>query len=272
MTLLDADHIRAPISGRPRQRLDDLEVFAELESTNAYLLSEPSPPAGRFRVALAEHQTAGRGRMGKPWYSPPSSGLCMSMAYTFPHPRADLSAVALAAGVGIAAALAESGVRDIRLKWPNDLILRDGKLGGILTEVRQRQADGITVVIGVGMNIDLGDARDVELIAPKVGAVSDLASFGIEIASRSVLSASLIEHLFDALAEFETRGFRPFVGPFERLDWLRGRAVRIEDGGRTVVGTAAGVAADGSLLVQTADGRQRVASGTVQFVAEGAAR
>ena len=272
MTLLDADHIRAPISGRPRQRLDDLEVFAELESTNSYRRSEPPPPAGRFRVALAEHQTAGRGRMGKTWHSPASSGLCMSMAYTFAHPRADLPAVTLAAGVGIVAALAESGVRDIRLKWPNDLILRDGKLGGILTEVRQRQANGVTVVIGVGINIDLGVSRSAELIAPKVGAVSDLASFGIQIPSRSVLSASLIQHLFDVLTEFEERGFRPFVDPFERLDWLRGRAVRIEDGGRSVVGTAAGVAADGSLLMQTTDGSQRISSGTVALIARGASR
>jgi len=270
MSLLDADKIRQPISGRSRERLDDLEVFAEIESTNTYLMSQPPPAPGRFRVALAEHQTAGRGRREKRWHSPPSSGLCLSMAYTFAHAPADLSAVTLVAGVGVARALQEAGVADIRLKWPNDLVLRDGKLGGILTEVRQRQSSGATVVIGIGINIDLGDSRGAELTSPGVGRVSDLASFGIEIASRSALSASLVQHLFDALSAFEAGGFPPFAADYERLDWLRGREVTVAGGNDTVTGIAAGVEADGSLLVETDGGRQRVISGSIRLLSEGA--
>jgi BirA family biotin operon repressor/biotin-[acetyl-CoA-carboxylase] ligase len=269
MSLLDADQIRQPISRRSRERLDDLEVFAEIESTNSYLMSQPPPAPGRFRVALAEHQTAGRGQRESRWLSPASSGLCLSMAYTFAHPRADLSAVTLAAGVGVARALEEAGVADIRLKWPNDLILRGGKLGGILTEVRQSPSTAATVVIGVGINIDLGDSRNVELMSPSVGTVSDLASFGIEIASRSALSARLVQHLFDTLSEFEEGGFPPFAADYERLDWLHGREIRVSSGGEIFTGVAAGVEADGSLIVDTDCGSRRVISGSVQLASGG---
>ena len=128
MTLLDPDQIRAPMKDRPRKRLERIDVFDEIESTNSYLLSEPAPAVGRFRVALAEHQTAGRGRMDKRWHSPAASGVCLSMAYTFGLARADLSAVTLAIGVGVARVIASAGLSGVQLKWPNDLVARDGKL------------------------------------------------------------------------------------------------------------------------------------------------
>jgi len=120
MSLLTADSIRAPISGESRSHLDILEVFSEIGSTNSYLLDQPCPAPGRYRVALAEHQTAGRGRMDHGWYSPPSSGLCMSMAFTFRRTPENLPSLSLAIGTGIAQTLERLGIRGIGLKWPNE--------------------------------------------------------------------------------------------------------------------------------------------------------
>ena len=120
-----------------------LEVFGEIDSTNSYLLNVPPPPAGRFRVAIAEHQTGGRGRMDRRWVSPAATGLCLSIAYTFTDTPSDLSCATLAVGIAIAEALEEIGILGIGLKWPNDLVFRGGKLGGILTELRSNRGSEI---------------------------------------------------------------------------------------------------------------------------------
>jgi BirA family biotin operon repressor/biotin-[acetyl-CoA-carboxylase] ligase len=153
--MLNPDNIRLPISGAPGACLEILEVFSEIESTNSYLLDQPAPPPGRFRVAVADYQTAGRGRMDRTWHSPPSSGLCLSMAYTFRQVPAKLPGLTLALGIGAVEALRRLGISGIGLKWPNDIIAHDGKLGGILTEVRNSASDSVTVVAGIGLNVDL---------------------------------------------------------------------------------------------------------------------
>ncbi len=271
MTCLDADQIRASISGRPQRQLDQLEVFAEIPSTNSYLMTAPAPEAGRYRVALAEHQTAGRGQRDRRWHSPESTGLCMSLAYTFRNARDDLSSVTLAAGVGVVKALAAVGVPDVRLKWPNDLILGDGKLGGILTEVRGQTQGDATIVIGVGINIDLGDPGSIDAVMPSIGRVTDLASSGIVLPCRNELSARIIELLFASLTGFEEQGFLPFANEYEKRDWLRGRTISVAGPLGTTDGVADGVEADGSLVVCNGGGRHRVASGQIQFVSDGPA-
>ncbi|MED5462487.1 MAG: biotin--[acetyl-CoA-carboxylase] ligase [Pseudomonadota bacterium] len=269
MSMLDVDVIRAPIAGQPRKRLDALEVFQEIESTNSYLLAEPPPRAGRFRVALAEHQTAGRGRMDKRWYSPASTGLCLSIAYTFTHSRADMAALTLATGVSVANMVEALGIRDVGLKWPNDLILDDGKFGGILTEVRSHPGFGMTTVLGIGLNLDLGKAEFPASLKQGVGRAGDLASSGVELPTRSILSARLIGSVFDSLREFEAGGFLPFAGDYERYDWLRGKGLTVDCGDERIMGFADGVAADGALRVRTPAGEARVRSGTVRLAGDG---
>ena len=83
MRKLDAKLIRSLLSAGPKAGLDQIEWFASIASTNTYLLGQPPPPAGRCRIAIADHQTAGRGRHFRRWVSPPGSGLCLSFAYTF---------------------------------------------------------------------------------------------------------------------------------------------------------------------------------------------
>lgn len=273
MGLLDVQTIREPISAEPRAKLDSLEVFDEIESTNCYLLEQAAPPPGRFRVALAEHQTAGRGRMDRHWYSPPSSGLCMSLSYTFARTPASLSCVTLAVGVGVAEALQRIGVRGVGLKWPNDIVVRDGKLGGILTETRSGQGkgkgrdkdSGCTVVVGVGINVDLESNPDAKAIRTRIGHVSDLKSCTTSLPSRSVMSALLIEALFNTLAEFEANGFGRFFDAWIRYDWLRGQRVSIEQTKRTISGVCEGIDHDGALMLRTDAGRQRVLAGSVHL-------
>jgi len=263
MSLLIADKIREPISGETRAHLDILEVFTEIESTNSFLLGQPGPAPGRYRVALAEFQTAGRGRRGRSWCSPPSSGLCMSIAFTFGSMPENLPSLSLAIGIGIVQALERFGIRGIGVKWPNDIVAQDGKLGGVLSEVLPANAGGVTVVVGIGLNIDLENTDAKSRITSRLGRVVDLASACDELPSRSVISAALIESLYDTMVRFEANGFSPFHKLWQRYDWLRGLGVTIEAVDGPVEGIAEGVGADGALLLKTKGGRRRFTSGSV---------
>lgn len=263
MNSLTVDRIRDAISGEIRSHLDILEVFSEIESTNSYLLKQRCPAPGRYRVALAENQTAGRGRMDRSWYSPPSSGLCMSMAFTFRHMPENLPSLSLAIGTGIAQALERLGIRGIGLKWPNDIIARGGKLGGVLSEVVAANAGCVTVVVGIGLNVDLEDTDVNSRITSGVGGAADLASCSDELPSRAVISAALIEHLYDTMVRFEVDGFSTFVKAWQQYDWLIGQKVTIETADGRAAGVAQGVDTDGALLLVANGDRRRITSGSV---------
>jgi BirA family biotin operon repressor/biotin-[acetyl-CoA-carboxylase] ligase len=262
---LSVAKIREPICGLPREQLDFLEVFSEIESTNSYLLEQPAPLPGRFRVALADHQTAGRGRLDKQWHSPGSSGLCLSMSYTFASPQQLLPCLTLAIGVGVVRALEKLGARGIGLKWPNDLVVRDGKLGGNLTETRSSPGDRLTAVTGIGINHDLSGIPDASKITTRLGQVSDLSDCMITLPTRSVVAAGLIEGLFNTMAEFEADGFENFACAWEKYDWLRGQRVTVDLLDDHVSGVCQGIDVDGALILQTPTGRRQVTSGTVRF-------
>ena len=265
MNRLDVEQIHLPFGDRSRANLESLEVFAEIESTNSYLMNEAAPPPGRFRVAVAEHQTAGRGRMERRWYSPKSSGLCLSLSYTLSPVPGNLSAATLVIGIGVAEALQRLGIKGVGLKWPNDIVARDGKLGGILTEVRSASGDECTIVAGVGLNVDLRETDLFNEIKPRIGYVSDLASCVTELPSREVLASALIEGIYNSIAEFESAGFTIFQAAWDRLDWLRGQQVSVETDESTIDGVCEGIDADGALLLRTAEGRQRILSGSVHL-------
>lgn len=263
MSSLTPDGIRNAISDALCSRLDALVVFPQLQSTNSYLLRQSCPPAGRFRVVIAEHQTEGRGRMNRRWVSPPASGLCMSIAYTFERLPQEFASLSLAVGVAIAQALEELGVRGIGLKWPNDLVLRDGKLGGVLAEVHPVKSGGATVVVGVGINTDLQRNHAMTDMTSSLGRVVDLASSCDKLPSRSDIAAALIAGLVDAMARFGANGFSSFHDTWRRYDWLRGREVTVESATATAAGIADGVDTDGALLLNTGGTRQRVTTGSI---------
>ena len=265
---LDAEQIRQPIAELACEQLESLEVFAEIESTNSYLMEQPAPMPGRFRVALAEHQTAGRGRMDRRWHSPGGTGLCLSMSYTFERRPELLTCLTLAIGVGVVESLATLGIHGVGLKWPNDLVLQDGKLGGILTEVKSGGGDEVTIVAGIGINFDFSMHPEAGRISTRLGHVSDLASCVQQLPSRSSVSAVLIEGLFDVLADFDAAGFGNTAVVWAKYDWLRGQKVSVDQANGQITGVCQGIDTDGALLLQTATRRQRITSGSVNFASQ----
>lgn len=262
MTSLDAGVIRESASDQTREKLARLAVFAEVESTNSYLLQRSGPAPGEISVAVTTNQTAGRGRFDKKWLSPPGSGLCLSVAYTFARRPENLPALTLALGLGAIAALEELGATNVQLKWPNDLVALESKLGGILTEVQPQSKGDVTVVAGIGVNVDL--KGNPEIKSDWARQVVDLGDICEELPKSEQIAGTLMTHLLQAFIDFEKSGLTPFADRWPRYDWLLGREIVVDTAQDRITGVGAGIANDGSLAVDTPEsGIQRVTSGTV---------
>jgi BirA family transcriptional regulator, biotin operon repressor / biotin---[acetyl-CoA-carboxylase] ligase len=259
--LLDAAGIRRRLPPEVSASLRVLEVHEALESTSDRLLAARELPPGSFDACLAEFQSAGRGRRGRRWVAPFASGLCLSLSWSYRDAPATLGALSLAAGVAALRALRRLDVGGLSLKWPNDIVQADAKLGGILVDLRGEAAGPALVVVGVGVNVCLPRAARSALAAEGVAAV-DLATLGTAPA-RNALAAVLIAELHQALGEFGARGMAAFADEWVAADALAGRAVRVLHGGQQLEGIARGVDADGALLLEADGYRRRIVSGEV---------
>jgi BirA family biotin operon repressor/biotin-[acetyl-CoA-carboxylase] ligase len=150
---IDTGAIESALSKRYHQQIESLTRCFELESTNRHLLTQEPPAAGLTRVAIAEYQSAGRGRRGRRWSMPPGSGIALSAAYMFDQAPAGIAALSLAVGAAARRAVFAATGLPIGLKWPNDLIVDDGKLGGILVELATLPSGACHVVAGIGVNV-----------------------------------------------------------------------------------------------------------------------
>jgi BirA family biotin operon repressor/biotin-[acetyl-CoA-carboxylase] ligase len=259
---LAAGRIRDGLSRTVRDRVQRLDVAWSLGSTNTELVSRPNPPPGQSEVLLAEFQTAGRGRRGRSWFAPPGGSVCLSLSWTFADMPRDAGALGLAVGVCVLRALEPFGVPDVRLKWPNDVLIADRKLGGILIELRAESDGPACAVVGIGLNVALG----AELLAKIAGLglpATDLTSVVRAPVSRNALTANLVEACLRGLIEFEQEGLRPFIEEWRHADALRGRPVTVQAGEESARGLARSIDLSGALLVETPHGLRKFFSGEV---------
>ena len=264
MSSIDAAAIRDALNPQSVTTLAQLDVFSEIDSTNAWLMAQPAPASGMHRVAVADHQTAGRGRGGKRWLSSPGSSLCLSIAYAFRERPANMAALTLAVGVAAVHALRDTGAGGVKLKWPNDIVAGDGKLGGMLAESHHHSKANAAVVIGIGINLELPPDILASVDPGWAQAPADLASILGRRVAKEPVYAAMIDHIVDALLTFEEQGFGAFADTWRRFDWLRGRAITVDQPGGAVSGTASGIDGDGALLVQGAMTTTRVISGSIR--------
>ncbi len=262
--VLSEDGIRAAMSDGYEEWLEYLDVFATIDSTNDWLAAHTPPGGGALAVAVADYQSRGRGRRGRRWEIPPGHGLCLSVGRVLPVASERIPALTLVSGVAVAEALEALGVGPVALKWPNDLVLSDGKLGGILGEIVSHGSSGVYVVVGVGLNVTLPD--DFALPGGHTGWGRGPASIAEVLAPpprRDRLAAALVESLQAAFDRFESEGLAAFHSRWQARDWLRGREVIVGDGDGETTGVAAGISEDGSLCVDTVTGRRRIVAGDI---------
>jgi BirA family biotin operon repressor/biotin-[acetyl-CoA-carboxylase] ligase len=260
---LDPAALTQAIEGPLRGRVRRIEVFAELPSTNSYLLAATQPAPGLADVCLAELQTAGRGRLGRSWHAPFGAGVCLSVASQLAVPPRELPALTLALGVVVRRVIANLTGSAIGLKWPNDLVHEDRKLGGILVEVGAEGPGDSRVVAGLGLNVAFSP-RALAVVGDSVNGATDLRSITGSPPPRTELALALIGAFADLFGSYAVTGFAPYRDEWRSADSLKGRPIRIQAPSGAWLGTAAGIDDDGALLVMTADGAcRRVASGEV---------
>jgi BirA family biotin operon repressor/biotin-[acetyl-CoA-carboxylase] ligase len=234
--------------------------LAVCASTNdeAAAWARAGAPAGA--VVTADAQTAGRGRLRRPWHSPPGESLYFSTVLRPSLEPALLPPITLAAGVATAEAISRFGVSP-RLKWPNDLLVAtpdgDRKVAGILTEMASSGARVEHLIVGIGVNLNVQEFPD-ELLA----IASSLRLAGGAPVDRARFAAVLCERLEDWFNQFSTDGAPAVVAGWKRFAAFFGRRVEVRSGRSILAGVAEDLASDGALLVRTDEGVvQRVIAG-----------
>jgi BirA family transcriptional regulator, biotin operon repressor / biotin---[acetyl-CoA-carboxylase] ligase len=217
----------------------EVRWFDSLDSTNRYLLDEARRGAPEGVVAVADHQTAGRGRRGRAWVAPPGASLLVSVLLRPALAPERSQVVAMACGTAMVSAVEDVAGFTPALKWPNDLVVGDRKLAGILAE-----ADGDTVVVGVGINVNWDDLPP-ELVDT---ATACNLETGHDVDRRELLGAFL-RALDERYADLEA--VRP---EYERRLATLGRCVRVEQPDGDLEGRAIAVGESGELLVDAGDG------------------
>ena len=253
-----------------------IEIVPSIDSTNTELMRRAREGRQEPILLVAEQQTAGRGRLGRPWRSAVGDSLMFSLG--LPLAPQDWSGLSLAVGVSVAESLqpqwpeAGSSTPRIGLKWPNDLWLSgDHKLAGILVETASFVAPGGQaafggygggldaqkspryVVVGIGINVRAPEGDGLSTVPGSLQMVD--GRWDAPQALQAVVPA-----LITTLQAFARQGFAPLQQRFAQRDALAGRAVSLSDGS---AGTAQGVAADGALQVQTAGGVVAVTSSEI---------
>jgi BirA family biotin operon repressor/biotin-[acetyl-CoA-carboxylase] ligase len=257
--MLDESSVRADLPPAISRRLGALDLYWELDSTSSEL-QRRGVAAPDFSVVLAETQTAGRGRRGRNWLSPPGLNIYLSCLKRFDAGFASLSGLSLATGVIVLRALHALAMTGPRLKWPNDVLTDDGKLAGILVELSGEYQGPCAAVIGIGLNLRLTPALCEQAAQP----VSDLAGLARGAPpDRNRMVAALIASLVDGLDQFERDGFAAFVDEYSEHDALRGVPLRVSGATGELDGIGAGIDARGALQLQTAAGLHGIDSADV---------
>jgi BirA family transcriptional regulator, biotin operon repressor / biotin---[acetyl-CoA-carboxylase] ligase len=236
---------------RPGEFWTGVTVVAETGSTNADLVAEALKDAPEGTVIVAESQTAGRGRLDRAWSAPPMSGLAFSVLLRPTVPVARLGWLPLLTGVAVTEALRNLAEVDARLKWPNDVLIDERKVAGILAE---RAGSG--VVIGVGLNVSLA-AAELPVSTATSLKIAEAATIDRDPLLRAILRrfATVYKAWAEPAALRET-----YLG----LSATIGRHVRAElpDGG-TLEGEARDIDEFGRIVVRTADGDRALSAGDI---------
>ncbi len=260
LDLLDATRILS--LSEKRDHVASLDVLLDTDSTNRVAMEQSVGP-GKAYVCTAEMQRQGRGRLGRTWVSPIANSIYLSLGWRFESGVSAMQGLSLAVGVVVAETLARLGIEGVGLKWPNDL-LANGKLGGILIELKGDLAGPCTAVIGIGLNGAVPPDSGADIDIP----YTDLRTLGGgKLPDRNRLLAALLDALIDLLSDYDSKGLSAYRDTWNRLDKMAGQEVTVHTGTQTTTGIARGIDERGALQIDTAEGRRSFEGGEVSLKA-----
>ena len=252
LDLLDPEKIFSEVTMRGRFALKDVSV-----STNLELMNERENLVSGDAL-VAEIQTQGRSRRGTKWLTSIGTNIMLSMAFRFPSLQ-HLLGFSLAVGVATVTALEMLGVHGVKLKWPNDVVVGDKKLAGILIESVPVGNDGVFAIVGVGLNVHPSYLINEHIDRPYI-CVDEL---GAKL-TRNDICISLINEFKYAANNFKREGLAPFMDSWQRHDALLGSFVDVEiSSHRRMSGKVCGVNNLGELILESNSGRIALRSGHI---------
>lgn len=252
LDLLDPEKIFSEVTMRGRFALKDVSV-----STNLELMNERENLVSGDAL-VAEIQTQGRSRRGTKWLTSIGTNIMLSMAFRFPSLQ-HLLGFSLAVGVATVTALEMLGVHGVKLKWPNDVVVGDKKLAGILIESVPVGNDGVFAIVGVGLNVHPSYLINEHIDRPYI-CVDEL---GAKL-TRNDICISLINEFKYAANNFKREGLEPFLEQWKRHDALLGNFVEMEiSSHRRVSGKVLGVNNLGELILESNSGRIAIRAGHI---------
>jgi BirA family biotin operon repressor/biotin-[acetyl-CoA-carboxylase] ligase len=239
-----------------------LEAHEELGSTSDRAKQLADEGAEHGTVVIAETQTAGRGRRGRSWASPPRRNLYFSVVLRPDLPPARAPELTLVASIAICEVLRQAGV-EAGIKWPNDLLASGRKIAGILTELAAETERVHWVVLGVGVNVN---ARREDFPEELRGEATSVLLERGQAAPRALFAAACLASLEEWLDRHAEEGFGAVREAWRERTVTLGREVVVRADGREIAGTAEDIDASGALLVRSRAGLERILAGDVTLV------
>jgi len=238
-----------------------IDVLWEVDSTNKYLSDLAHDGVDGGRICVAEKQTQGRGRRGKQWISPLGGNIYLSLLWNMPFGPAQLSGLSLAIATSVVDTLRNLGLKEVGVKWPNDILWRDRKLAGILLEIGGESAGPSFAVVGLGLNIQLDKEFAGEIDQPWV----DLETITRKPIERNKLVASLIVAFVQTFNRFKQEGLTPFLPKWREYDHYAGKKAVLHLENESIPGVISGIDDYGSLLLEYNGTITRYHSGDVSL-------
>ncbi len=237
--------------------------FQALDSTNSKAYELALNGAEEGEAVIAESQERGRGRLGRQWFSPPFLNLYLSVILRPRIPPHQAPLITLMAAVATADAIRNfSGLLPL-IKWPNDILLRDRKVAGLLNEIHSEMDRIHFVILGIGVNLNTDEkqfSKEIRSIATSLKIETG------QIVSRKAFAQSLLLELERWYSIFLEEGGDAVLKAWRDRADIRGRKVKVTSFGETLVGTAIDVDSDGALILETGDGKQRrVMAGDIEY-------
>ena len=239
-----------------------IDVLEKVGSTNDYLKNN-SDQNKAIKICVAEMQDKGRGRLNRQWHSPFGQNIYFSCAYSFQRDMSELSGLSLITGLAVCNAIESiTHLDNLAVKWPNDILVNQQKIAGILIDINAESNGFCNAIIGIGINVNMQNALKKEIDQPW----SSLQKITGQYIDRNLLCSALINALINYLERFLKSGLSDFISEWKEKDCLFEKSVAVMSGQKKMMGIGAGINAQGHLILKMSDNTEKTfSSGDTQI-------